>query len=467
MLDVRGLTVTTLAELIRLGEHTSREITQAYLQRIDALNPGLNAYLEVYDEEALKAAENADAEIGRGEHRGPLHGVPVAVKDIMDIQGKVTTAGGILLPDVPAREDAPVIEKLREAGAILLGKLNLHEFAWGGTTNNVHYGKCWNPWKKGYSPGGSSGGSGAAVSASLCAAALGTDTLGSVRIPASYSGCVGLKPTNGSVSCRGVYPLSWSLDNVGPLARRVQDAAIVFNAIKGFDPRDPYAQRRSADPVHVDENPSIEGLRVGIIRDWTLVFNESAPERLVAECVSAAIERLTELGAVRVDLDVPEITAISQAAFVIALADAALIHKDHMNTAPESIGEDVRQRLEIGAALKGVDVADAFHIRQEQRLRFETLLQTVDVLVTPTTATASHPFDPALATGTAKFTAPVNLLGLPAVSVPCGFTDEGLPVGMMVVSGPFREETALRVAQTYENATPWKDALPDDEIYLA
>ncbi|MCH7911153.1 MAG: amidase, partial [Candidatus Hydrogenedentes bacterium] len=226
-MDVHGLTLTTIADLIRSGQHTSEEITRAYLERIDRYNPILNAYLHVFEKQALAQAAAMDREVASGKIRGPLHGVPIAVKDIIDIEGTVTTAGGVLLPDVPAAEDAPVIARLRDAGAVILGKLNLHEYAWGGTTNNPHYGHCFNPWKEGYSPGGSSGGAGAAVSAGLCAAALGTDTLGSVRIPSSYCGCVGIKPTARRVSNRGVYPLSWSMDNVGLLTRRVQDAAAV------------------------------------------------------------------------------------------------------------------------------------------------------------------------------------------------------------------------------------------------
>ena len=265
MLTVRGLTLTTAARLVQSGEHTSEELTRAYLARIEKYNPKLNAYLTVFESEAVESAKRADREIAQGKIRGPLHGIPVALKDIIDIEGYATTAGGVLLSEEPVENDAPVTAKLREAGAVLLGKLNLHEYAWGGTTDNVHYGRCFNPWKKGYSPGGSSGGSGAAVAADLCAAALGTDTLGSVRIPSSYCGCVGIKPSAGLVSNRGVYPLSWSLDNVGPLASRVQDAIAVLNAIAGPDGKAPYSSRRPFEPLVVSDNPSVSGLRIGLI----------------------------------------------------------------------------------------------------------------------------------------------------------------------------------------------------------
>ncbi|MCH8333437.1 amidase, partial [Candidatus Sumerlaeota bacterium] len=228
MVDVHGMKLADVARLIRSRQHSAVEFTEAYLERIEKYNARLNAYLKVFTEEALAEAAKADKEIEEGTVRGPLHGVPIALKDIIDIAGHVTTAGGILLPDAPAEQDAEVTRRLRAAGAVLIGKLNLHEYAWGGTTDNPHYGRCYNPWKEGYSPGGSSGGSGAAVAADLCAAALGTDTLGSIRIPSSYCGTVGFKPTYGLVSTRGVYPLSWALDSVGPLARSVEDAAIVL-----------------------------------------------------------------------------------------------------------------------------------------------------------------------------------------------------------------------------------------------
>lgn len=465
MIDVKGLTLSTASELIQSREHTSQEIAEAYLARIDRLNSGLNAYLKVFQNEALSRAAKMDAELESGKNRGPLHGIPVGLKDIMDIEGYPTTAGGVLLPESGAVQNAVVVDRLLNAGAVILGKLNLHEYAWGGTTNNPHYGSCYNPWKEGYSPGGSSGGSGAAVVAGLCAVALGTDTLGSIRIPSSYSGCVGLKPTNGLVSTRGVFPLSWSLDTVGPLARRVKDVRLVLRVLAGYDEEDPYSVKRQ-DRVNTSEGTlHLKGIRIGVIQDWALAFDGTPDEQTVAGIVSEAMDVLVDLGCERIELKVPEIQEATQAAFTITLADAAAIHKERLESSPDSIGEDVRSRLELGRALKGTDVAEAFRSGVLLRRRFGRLLEGIDCFVCPTTATTAHAFDAGKAASTAKYTAAFNLLGYPAVSVPCGFTEEGLPVGLMIVGGPYQEALALRVAEAYEGATPWKERLPSDALY--
>ncbi len=461
MIELHGATLTTLAELIQTGRHSSVEVTEAYLARIEKHNPALNAYLKVFEAGALTAAKEADGEIAAGRVRGPLHGVPVAVKDIIDVAGHATTAGGILLSDGPASEDAEVIARLRNAGAVILGKLNLHEYAWGGTTDNPHYGPCFNPWKEGHSPGGSSGGSGAAVAAELCAAALGTDTLGSVRIPSSYCGCVGIKPTAGRVSNRGVYPLSWSLDNVGPLAKRVQDAVAVLNALAGHDSRDAYSAQHPFQLISLEDRPNMEGLRVGVPNDWVGDGADSPEEKAVVEAFSAAVDVLVNLGCERVHVDTPDPALSMQAAFRIALADAAAIHKEHLAENPDKIGDDVRQLLQMGTDLSGTEVAEAFHERASIRHRMAAVMEKVDCLVTPTTPAPAHAFDSGSTRNAAKFTGPYNLLGYPAVSLPCGFTQDGLPIGLMIAAAPFEESKALQVAQAYEAATAWKDKLPE------
>ena len=462
MVDVRGMTLVTAGSLIQSGEHSSEEITRAYLDRIQEHNPKLNAYIRVLKKEAVAEAKRADKEIAEGKIRGPLHGVPIATKDIIDIEGHVTTAGGVHLRDVKAKEDAPVIAGLREAGAVILGKLNLHEYAWGATTDNPHYGRCINPWKDGYSPGGSSGGSGAAVAASLCGAALGTDTLGSVRIPSSYCGCVGIKPTAGRVSNRGVFPLSWSMDNVGPLARRVEDAAIVFNAMQGYDPEDPYSADRPGTPLTLDDNPDIKGMRVGVIENWDMGRALFDNEKVVAELVKDAVDHLVDLGAERVALNVPEIEQLGQIGITIALADAAAIHKDNMDKDPESFGADVRGLLQLGLRLGPTDVANAHDARAQWRRRMMEVMKQVDCIVTPTTPSPSHPFQPFAASSVAHYTGPYNTLGYPAVAVPCGFTEEGLPASLMIAAVPFDEQKAVTVAHAYETSTQWKERLPDD-----
>lgn len=460
MIDVASMTLHHLAELIHSRQHSAAEITEAYLERIAAHNPRLNAYLEVFTEEARRDAEAADKEIAAGRLRGPLDGVPLAVKDIVDVKGHLTTAGGKLLPPVAAARDASVVERLRQGGAVLLGKLNLHEYAWGATTDNPHHGRCHNPWKEGYTPGGSSGGSGAAVAAGLCAGALGTDTLGSVRIPSSYCGCVGLKTSSGLVSNHGVYPLSWSLDTVGPLAPSVRDAALLLKAMAGPDPRDPYCAQREAPSYVVEEEASLEGLRLGVVQDFSLQADDSAEGRQVTAAVSQAIDHLVSLGGRRVDLALPELADAGLVAINIALADAAAIHADHLEKNAADIGADVRTLLEMGTGLKGPQVAELHHQRQVLRHRVDRAMGEVDCLLCPTTPKPAHPFETGGGAQVARFTAPVNLLGYPALSLPCGFSAEGLPLGLQIVAPRFQEQTAIRIAQAYEATTPWHERRP-------
>ena len=460
MVDVHGMKLADVARLIRSRQHSAVEFTEAYLGRIEKYNARLNAYLKVFADEALAEAAKADKEIEAGTVRGPLHGVPIALKDIIDIAGHVTTAGGILLPDAPAEEDAEVTRRLRSAGAVLIGKLNLHEYAWGGTTDNPHYGRCYNPWKEGYSPGGSSGGSGAAVAADLCAAALGTDTLGSIRIPSSYCGTVGFKPTYGLVSTRGVYPLSWALDSVGPLARSVEDAAIVLGVLAGPDPREPTSAMREAGDLLPESRPSLRGIRLGVIEGYSLEGGDSPRQKAVTDAVAEALEHLISLGAERVDLDLPEIRLALRAAFDITLSDAAALHAQHMEDSPDSIGADVRRLLQSGAAMSPARVAEAHRQRAVLRHRFAEVMREVDCLISPTTPVPAHSFEGG-GGGSATFTGPINLLGYPAISVPCGFTADGLPIGLQIATGEFEEKKAAAIAQAYEVSTPWSDRRPE------
>jgi len=461
VIDVAGLKLASLSHLILSGQHTAEETTRAYLERIARLNPPLNAYIDVFEDTALAQARQADAELRDGRYRGPLHGIPIAVKDMLDVEGRVTSAGGRLLPTTPAAADAEVVARLRQAGAVILGKLNLHEYAWGGTTDNPHFRRCQNPWKTGFTPGGSSGGAGAAVVAGLCAAAIGTDTLGSVRIPASYCGCAGVKPTHGLVSRRGVFPLAWSLDTVGPLAADAEDAALVLLAIAGPDPADPYSAGRELGRLSLDEEPSAEGIRLAVVKDYTYAHDGSAAERVVREAVRAAVERLAAAGAELIELDVPQFQEAGETAITIALAEAAAIHEERLRSRPEAIGEDVRRRLEAGLTLSPAVLARAYHRRQILQREVPELIKRVDGVILPTTTTAAHAFDPARAIGTARYTAAANALGLPAVSVRCGFTPEGLPIGMQIISLPFEEVRAIWIARTWEALSPFADRRPD------
>lgn len=461
-MDLLHATIAELGRALARGETSSEELTRAYLARIERYGERLNAYLRVFTDEAVQAARASDRERASGKEIGPLHGIPFALKDIIDIRGYPTTAGGVLLPDEPAVADAEVTRRLRAAGAVLLGKLNLHEYAWGGTNANVHYGNAYNPWKQGYSPGGSSGGSAAAVVAGLAAGALGTDTLGSVRIPSSYCGCVGLKTTYGLVSKRGVYPLAWTLDTVGPIVRCVEDAAIVLGAIAGPDPDEPSSALREAPAVELGREPDLKGVRLGLVRDYSLAHDGTPEEIEVRPVVEQAIARLESLGAERVEIDLSELAESRAVVFTIGFAEASAIHEQHLDQHPDQIGEDVRKRLELGRKLSGVDIARAHHRAAEIRHRALRAMKGLDALVFPSTATASHAFDPKLALKTANYTGPVNLLGWPAISVPCGFNREGLPVGLQLAGVPFSEPALLRIAHAYEQATDWVKQKPTD-----
>ncbi len=460
-MDLLHATIAELGRLLAAGETSSEQLTRAYLDRIARYNDELNAYLRVFADEAIESARDRDRERAAGGARGPLHGIPLAFKDIIDIQGHPTTAGGVLLPDTPARADAEVIRRLRAAGAVLLGKLNLHEYAWGGTNINVHYGNAYNPWKQGFSPGGSSGGSAAAVVAGLAAGSLGTDTLGSVRIPSSYCGCVGLKTTYGLVSTRGVYPLAWSLDTVGPITRCVQDAAILYGAIAGPDPQEPTSALCEPAPVDLGVRPDLKGVRLGVVRDWSLQHDGTDREIEVRAAVEQALVRLGELGAERVELDLPELSESLRVVFRIGLAEASAIHKQHLEEHPGRIGEDVRKRLELGHTFSGPTIARAQRRAVEIRHRARQAMQGLHALVFPTTTNAAHAFDPELAQKTANYTGPVNLLGWPAVTVPCGFNPEGLPIGLQLAGLPFTEAGLLRIAYAYETATEWVKRKPE------
>lgn len=460
MIEVHGLGAATLARLIHSRRHTSEEVTQAYLRRIAQFDFRLKAYIEVFADEAIAEARAADAEIEAGKLRGPLHGVPIGIKDIMAIRGHAMTAGGKILSNTSAAEDSEVVARLRSAGAVILGRLNLHEFAWGGTTDNPHHGRCMNPWREGLSPGGSSGGSGAAVAAGLCAAAIGTDTLGSVRTPASYCGCVGVKPSNGLVSTRGVFPLSWTLDTVGPIASCVEDALLVLRAIAGPDPRDPSSAMRALSDFSLSESASLDGIRLGVV---SMPPSGSAAENpLVTAAVNDAVEKLATLGAAPVELKIPEWPEAARAAVNITLAESASIHEENLARHADDLGRDVRERLAFGANLRGKVVADAFHARTLLRHRFAEIMETVDCLITPTTPTPAHSFDPSIERGVGFFLGPANLLGYPAISVPCGFTPEGLPIGMQIIAAPFAEAIPFRVAHAYECSTDWNKRHPPD-----
>ena len=474
--DLCFLTLHELADRIRARDVSALDATQAVLERIQRLNPRLNAYITVMEDEALAAARAADEEIAAGSYRGPLHGVPVAVKDLCATKGVRTTAGAKIMSDWVPDEDATVIRRLRDAGAVIVGKTNLHEFAFGATGINPHFGPAHNPWNEAYITGGSSSGSGAAVAAGLCYAALGSDTGGSIRIPAALCGIVGIKATHGRVSLKDVVPLSWSLDHVGPLTRNVRDCALVLEAISGYDPDDPESadepvpawasalQKTQATPgagegfvprlgprgVTRPQSDALKGLRIGVPAG---VFAETEAD--VETAVRKAIDALRRLGADVRDVDLPALSEYWGPAGAVLLAEAAAYHKEDIERRAEDLGEDVLQRLEAGLRISAVDYINAAQARDEiRRTCDEALFSDVDLLAMPTTVRSSVPIDavdkddPTL--GLTRLTGQFDVTGQPAISVPCGLTANGLPVGLQLVGRRFDEATVFRAAYAFE-----------------
>ncbi len=461
---LRDWTIETAGAAFRRGELSSLALTEQTLAAIEELNPRLNAYLTVLADSARAEARAADAAFRRGEDRGPLQGIPIALKDLFDVAGVRTTAGSIILSDNVPLADSAVTARLRAGGAVLLGKLHLHEWATGVTSINPHFGPCRNPWDPARIPGGSSGGSAVALAAGLCLGSFGSDTGGSIRIPAALCGVVGLKPTRGRVSLRGVVPLSWSLDHAGPLARRVRDAAILLSAVAGYDPEDPTSIDWPVDDYGSagagGRERDLVGLRVLVPDDY--FFETGDPE--VVGLATEATRVLARLGARVEHVRLPGVERLSGFNSTMNLSDAATYHAEHLRDRPDDIGADVLARYRIGQSKSATDYAEA---RQQQRIwrrRLERLLEGRTVLATPATPVAALPIEDSEALEAARrltsFTGPFNLTGLPAISVPCGFTADGLPAGLQLVGRPWAEGLVLEAAEAYETATEWHLAQP-------
>ena len=456
MNDLTRLTIAEAARRLRTKEVRSVELTEACLARVEELEPKLNAFITRTPEQALAAARKADAELGAGRDRGPLHGIPVGIKDLCATEGVRSTAGSALFLDRVPERDATVVAKLREAGAISLGKLNLHELAYGVTSNNPFFGAVHNPWNTDCHPGGSSGGSGAAVASGECFAAIGTDTGGSIRIPAALCGTVGLMPTYGLVSRAGVTPLSWSLDHIGPLARTVEDAALCLNQIAGHDPADPGSVRHDGFDATVAIGRGIAGVRVGVARSQ---FAMVEPE--VAASTEAAIEVLRGLGAVVSDVQIPLLD--SGLRVNILQAEASAYHAQWLRESPEKYSDQVRGLLLWGLTLSAADYINDLRVRREFTDQVREAMGRVDVIAMPTCPAVACPID-ATADGAYRYgalTGPWNHTGQPVISVPCGFGKGGLPVGLSLAGRPFEEALLCRVAHAYEQATPWHTHHPE------
>lgn len=448
-------TVGELAERVRRREVSPVEIVDAALTRADELDGRLGIFITRLDERARAEARVAEGEIASGAYRGPLHGMPITLKDLYDLAGVPTTSGSTIMAGYVPAEDATCVARLRAAGAIVLGKVNLHEFAFGPTGINPHYGTTRNPWDLERVPGGSSGGSGVAVAVGVGVASLGTDTGGSIRIPAALCGTVGLKPTYGRVSRAGVFPLSWSHDHVGPLTRSVKDAAYVLGVMTGADPRDRSASARPVPDYAAGLDGPVRGVRAAVLRDQV-----EASEPGVREAFDAAVGALQSLGVELVEADTSITRYANAANAAILYAEAATIHRDWLRDRAEAYGHDVRWRLELGALLPAVVYAKGQQARAALLEAFGRIWEQVDLLLTPTVPIAAPLIDRQLENrvrgALTSHTRLFNVVGGPSCSVPCGFTPAGLPVGLLISGRHFDEQTVLRVAHAYEQATDWR-----------
>jgi aspartyl-tRNA(Asn)/glutamyl-tRNA(Gln) amidotransferase subunit A len=466
------LSIAQAAELLAAKKLSPVELTRSVLERIEQTDDRVHAYVTVMSESALAAARLAEADIANGTYRGPLHGIPVALKDLYYTAGTPTGGGSHVLDGFVPDHDATVTERLKAAGAIVVGKTVTHEFAYGQNTPPTR-----NPWDLERTPGGSSAGSGAAVATGSCLAAMGTDTGGSIRMPASVDGVVGLKPTYGRVSRYGVVPLSWSLDHCGPLTRTVEDAALLLQAIAGYDPRDPSSASEPVGDVTSDLRAGIRGLRLGVPRNY--FFDRI--HRAVATAFEQAMAVLEDLGAIRVDVTLPGIELALPVGIGILMPEASSIHQQWLRQTPERYDEGTRRMLEAG------ELQLATHYLQAQRGRAavkDTVKTTfreheLDALVMPTEPTTATRIDqltvdfgeagqePFFSTFVRQ-TIPFNVSGLPALSVPCGFSVDtedgrigaGLPIGLQLAGRPYDEATILRIGHTYQTVTDWHTHRP-------
>jgi len=460
--DLCYLSITEAAAGIRQKDFSSVELTKACLERINAIDAKLHSFITVIADLALQQADQADVELRSGKDRGPLHGLPIALKDLYATKGIRTTCHSAVLEHWIPDHDATAVTKLRDAGTILLGKLGMHEFAFGGPSVDAPFPAVRNPWNVAHIPGGSSSGSGAALAAGLCHGALGSDTGGSIRTPSSHCSVVGLKPTYGRVSRYGVIPLSWSLDHAGPMARSVEDCAILLQAIASYDPKDPASANVAVPDFRAGLKAEIKGLRVGVPRArW---FDENKGTDPQTETVfNEALNVLKNLGAAIVEIDGQMFSVARKANQTILVAEAYAYHEKTLQNTPEKFGSSVRRRLLEGAFLSAADYITAQRARAELNKQIRANFSRVDVFATPSAPRPPEAFegmDPNEQNLRPSFTNPFNLTGLPAISVPCGFTQGELPVGLQIVAQPFEESIALGVAYAFEQATEWHKRRP-------
>jgi aspartyl-tRNA(Asn)/glutamyl-tRNA(Gln) amidotransferase subunit A len=449
---INALTLSSALELLRGKKISSQELTEACYHQIERLNPKLNAFIKVID---LQDALNAQIPADNASSSNALRGIPIAVKDLFDTAGIRTTAGSKFFAENIPQEDAFVVEKLKQAGALIVGKTNTHEIALGVTGNNPHYGTARNPWDSTRIPGGSSSGSAIAVATGMALGALGTDTGGSIRIPASLCGIVGFKPTFGRVSLRGVFPLSWNLDHVGPLTKCVKDAASILQVISVYDPIDPASTKMLTGDYLGHLVDDVTGRKVALgIGDYV----ESSDVEVMS-AVREAVNVFESLGCKVQEVNVDWLREAALANKTMTQSDGAAVHRDRLREHPEMFGEDIRRRLEDGAKTTSTEYILARRIQTEVRKRFEQFFESYDFLITPTTPIAAPTIEGHDAVEQAgrltRFTAPFNLTGLPALSLPCGLTEQGLPIGLQIVARAWADAKVLNAGYAFEQSTEW------------
>ena len=453
-------TILELGELLRRKSLSPVELLEEHLERIEKLNPILNAFITVMADQARSQARQAEQEIRDGDWRGPLHGVPIGLKDIIDTAGTRTTAASALFKDRIPIEDAEVVTRLKKAGAVLIGKQNLHEFAYGGSNIISYYGEAHNPWNPAHITGGSSGGSAAAVSAGIGYGAIGTDTAGSIREPASPCGVVGLKPTYGRVSAYGVIPLAYSFDHVGPIARRVSDVAVILQVIAGYDPKDKVSVDTPVDDYLAALGKKLDPLVIGVPRKF--FFDDLDPE--VASATKHALDVLASFSKEIRDLEFEVPTQRT-----LQGAESYAYHAENIKRSPELYQPETLRRIKNGATVEPTEVRRRLQLLAKFRIEIEKVFEEVDVLVTPTV-----PIPPPTIAELKqnpdqlrerelillRNTRPFNVWGLPAISIPCGFTESGLPIGLQIAGPHWQEAKVLQLAEAYEKATAWHKRKP-------
>lgn len=455
-----------LAKLISSRQLSPVELAAATLRQVERMQPLLNAYLDPFVDEFTAAASEAEAEITAGNYRGPMHGIPVALKDLFDVKGRVTTGGSVALQSPPASADSTVTRKLREAGALISGKTNMVEFAFGFSSVNPHKGDVKNPWNTERVAAGSSSGSAAAVATGAAAMTLGSDTGGSIRMPAAACGITGHKPTYGLVSRTGVLDLSWSSDHAGPICRTAIDCALIMNAISGYDPLDPASARQTVPDFAADLNRGLKGVRIGVPADY--FFDNVDPQ--ISKAVMRAVEDMRSEGAEVKDISIPWVNLGRAINTAVLMAEAAAAHRPLLEERGDLYSPAVRYRLEQGLKISASDYIHAQRARAKFGHQMADAMTDIDVLVTPTVPiqtptiaeTTPPPGSPyALAGGEfPNFTGVFNTTGQPSISLNCGFTEDGMPISMMISGKSFRDAQVLGVAHAYQQVTDWACRTP-------